>query len=346
MKRHGDLWNRIIAKENLMFAYTKARKHKAWQRKVKKVDKNPQKYIDALNAMLLDGTYKTSKYKTRTIYEPKKRLIYILPFYPDRILHHAIMNVLEPIWDKLFIHNSYACRKNKGQHKGSLCCMEYTKIYKYCLKCDISKFYPSINHKILKKLIRRKIKCKQTLKLLDEIIDSVDTPTNVPIGNYLSQWFGNLYLNELDQFLRHKYGVKAYLRYCDDFLIFSNSKEELHMLAKVIEEFLEKELQLKLSKCNVFPTTHGIDFLGYRHFPKGYILLRKSSTKRMKKKVNKLKYELATNTVDIDKSISMVGSLSGWIKWANTYHLKQRLCLDELHALLLERRKARDAQIL
>lgn len=158
MKRKGNLWTKIIDKSNLYLAFEKAKRHKSWQRKVKIIEANLDYYIEKLQNDLITGQYKTAEYKLKTIYEPKKRDIYILPFYPDRIVHHAIMNVLEPIWDNRFIYNSYACRKNKGQHKGSIKCMEYTRKFKYCLKCDISKFYPSINHSLLKKVIRKKNK--------------------------------------------------------------------------------------------------------------------------------------------------------------------------------------------
>lgn len=251
MKRHRDLWNKIIDKDNLLLAFKKAKRHKSWQQKVIKVEQNLEEMIEKLRESLINGTYKTSGYRQKKIYEPKERTIYILPFYPDRIVHHAIMNILEPIWDKLFISHSYACRKNKGQHKGSIKCMEYVRKNRFCLKCDISKFYPSINHEILKRIIRKKIKCKRTIKLLDEIIDSIDSPTNVPIGNYLSQWFGNLYLNELDMFLKHDCKIKYYLRYCDDFLLFSNDKQFLKDMSVKIEEFVTTKLKLKLSKCNV-----------------------------------------------------------------------------------------------
>lgn len=233
MKRHGDLWNKIIDKDNLLLAFKKAKRHKSWQQKVIKVEQNLEEMIEKLRESLINGTYKTSGYRQKKIYEPKERTIYILPFYPDRIVHHAIMNILEPIWDKLFISHSYACRKNKGQHKGSIKCMEYVRKNRFCLKCDISKFYPSINHEILKRIIRKKIKCKRTIKLLDEIIDSIDSPTNVPIGNYLSQWFGNLYLNELDMFLKHEGSTYAQIQielHGELRVIFTNStvlKEQL-----------------------------------------------------------------------------------------------------------------------
>lgn len=198
MKRHNNLFDKIVDKDNLLLAYKKAKKHKNWQQKVIRVEKDLDNLIEGLRLSLINGTYKTAEYRTKKIYEPKERTIYVLPFYPDRIVHHAIMNILEPIWDNLFISDSYACRNGKGQHKGSQKCMEFVRKNKYCLKCDISKFYPSINHEILKLIIRKKIKCKRTLNLLDTIIDSIDGETNIPIGNYLSQWFGNLYLNELE----------------------------------------------------------------------------------------------------------------------------------------------------
>ena len=238
------------------------------------------------------------------------------------------MNVLEPIWDSYLINDTYACRKGKGQHKGSTRCMEFVRKNKFCLKCDISKFYPSIPHAELKILIRRKIKCKKTLALLDEIIDSVDTPTNVPIGNYLSQWFGNLYMHPLDNFIKQDNRIKCYIRYCDDFLLFSNNKDELKLMAKKIEDFVVNNLKLKLSKCNLLPTSQGIVFLGYRHFPQGYILIRKTTVRRMKRNLKKLDYAIDTNKISKLRATSKIGSIYGWLKWANTYNLQKSLKLD------------------
>lgn len=181
MKRKGNLWTKIIDKSNLYLAFEKAKRHKSWQRKVKIIEANLDYYIEKLQNDLITGQYKTAEYKLKTIYEPKKRDIYILPFYPDRIVHHAIMNVLEPIWDNRFIYNSYACRKNKGQHKGSI-------------------------------------------------------------------------------------------------------------------------------KC----------------------LVRKSTAKRMKRRIKRLKYELLKNKISKDKALSVVASLSGWLRWANSYNLRMFLELESL----------------
>lgn len=336
MKRHGDLYRKIISEENLKLAYQKSRKGKAWQRNVKEIDQRQEYYLSELLHILQNKEYKTSQYETKMIYEPKFRTIYILPYYPDRILQHAIMNVLEPIWDKLFIYDSYACRQGKGQHKGSLRCMQFVKRNKYCLKCDISKFYPSVNHEKLLKIIKRKIKCKDTLVLLEEIINSIEGESNVPIGNYLSQWFGNLYMNELDQLIKHKYHIKDYIRYCDDFLLFSNSKEKLNQMKLIIEKFITEQLKMKLSKCDLFPVTQGVDFLGYRHFPQGYILLRKTTAKRVKKRLKSLFWKVKHKKISKESAISTISSTKGWLRWANTHNMSLSLKIMELETEIKE----------
>ena len=322
MKRHGFLFDRICSMENLELALKKASKGKRWQTKVQKTLNNSEELLKQLQESLFDGTFRTSEYHTKTVYEPKERLIYILPFYPDRIVHHAIMNVLEPIWDSLMIHDSYSCRKGKGQHAGSTRCMEFVRNYAYCLKCDISKFYPSIDHEILKTIIKRKIKDSRLLFLLDGIIESVEGGKNAPIGNYLSQWFGNLYMNELDMFCKHELGCKKYIRYCDDFCIFSNDKKQLHQWASQIADFCTERLKLKLSKCNVFKTDMGVDFLGYRHFRKGYVLVRKSTAKRIKRRLGRLLMNMHKGVISKDTAVSKLASANGWLKHANTHNFR------------------------
>jgi len=319
--------------DNIELAYSKAKRRKTWKRSVKKVEKNREKLLKKIQNMLTNHTYKTSAYHTKIIHEPKERLIYILPFYPDRIIHHAVMNVLEPVWDSLLISDTYSCRKGKGQHKASRKCMQYVKKYEYCMQFDIRKFYPSLHHETLKKIIRKKIKDKEVLMLLDEIIDSTHTERNVPIGNYLSQWFGNIYMNEVDMFVKHELRIKPYIRYCDDFLIFGDNKKEMHEIADEIEQFLDSKLKLSLSKKNLFHTTQGVDFLGYRHFKSGKILIRKSTAKRMKKRIKKLKWELKTKRITRDRVMSVLGSISGWLKHANTHNLSISLHLKELKEL-------------
>jgi len=257
--------------------------------------------------MLLNETYTTSKYTTFTIYEPKERLIYKLPYFPDRIVQHAIVNVLGPVWDNLFIHNTFASIKGRGIHACLKCLRRDLRKYKpmYCLKLDVRKFYPSIDHDILKSIIRKKIGDEKLLRLLDSIIDSAP---GLPIGNYLSQYLANLYLTYFDHYVKEVLGVKFYYRYADDLVLLGNSKTELHRIRKDIEEYLKINLNLEIKKSwQVFPIdVRGIDFLGYV-FRTSHILLRKT-----------LKYKLKRA-----KTISP-GRL-GWLIWCNSKHLKHEV---------------------
>lgn len=341
MKRHGNLWDRVIDMDNLRAAYVLARKGKGRKEGVRRFARNAEKNLAIIRDMLITKTFRTAGYSTKTIYEPKKRTIYILPFYPDRIVQHAVMNVLEPIWDKMFIAESYACRKGKGMHKGSTKTMQYIRRNRYCLKCDISKFYPSINHAILKEIIRRKIKDKNVLWLLDDIIDSFPGETNTPIGNFTSQWFGNMYMNELDKYVKQELGIKCYLRYCDDFLFFGNDKAELGVVADKITAFCRDKLKLKLSKCDLFPVSRGVDFLGYRHFPK-YILLRKSTAKRAKRRIANILKRAHAGKITLGQFRSTVASYLGWMRWAKTYNLRTKLNLERLQEVCRYARNIKD----
>lgn len=207
--------------------------------------------------------------------------------------------------------------------------MKYVRKNDFCLKCDISKFYPSINHDILFEIVQRKIKYKDTLWLIENIIYSIGGVVNVPIGNYTSQWLGNLYMNELDQLLKHRYHIKNYIRYCDDFLLFHDDKKFLGEMAGIIKEFLGEKLQLKLSKCDLFPVSRGVDFLGYRHFRR-YVLVRKSTAKRVKKRLKRLPVMLVKGKITKEQYRSSLASIKGWLKWSNSYNLRKSLQIDAL----------------
>ena len=332
MKRHGNLFHQIVEQDNIYLGYRLARKGKTWQDTIKVFEDDLENNLEQIHNSLVSHTFTTSKYETFVVYEPKRRLIYKLPFNPDRIVQHALMNIVEPIWESFFIPDSYACRKGKGIHAGSKRTMEFIrKVGKegYCLKMDISKFYPSIHHDILFNIIKRKIKCQDTLNLLEDIIYSLKGGYNVPVGNYTSQWLGNLYLNELDQFAKHELKVQHYIRYCDDFIFFHPDKRFLHFVAASIEDFLADTLNLKLSKNRVFPVSQGIDFLGYRHFP-NYILLRKSSAQRIKRRIKKLPRLLASKNISPLQFQSSIASTKGWLQWCNSFHLSQTLNFNQL----------------
>ena len=315
--------------DNLRLAHRNARCGKAHYTAVQEVNANEDKLLRDLQQLLVSKAFHTADYRTRIIYEHKKRLVYILPYYPDRIVQHAAMSILQPIWDALFIHDSYSGIPGKGIHTalnrldGFLKDTENTK---YCLQFDIKSYYPSVNHDILLDRIRRKIKCEDTLWLLEDVIRSVDDDKGIPIGNYLSQYFANVYLDGLDHWLKQQKHVRYYIRYNDDGVILHSSKAFLHGLWREIEQYLDERLKLCLNpKTQVYPVdTRDIDFLGYRTF-RSYRLLRKSSAKRFKRKVR----HIVDNSEGLRPQhiVSSIMSYIGWLQYANCYNLLKKCVL-------------------
>lgn len=326
MKRYNNLYEQICTRENLFQAYWKARSGKTKTFGVQLFEKDLEGNLEALYQELLSGTYKTPDYSVFTIYEPKERLIYRLPF-KDRVLHHAIMNVMEGIWVPLFITHTYSCVKGRGIH-GALKAIHRDLGDKqgtvYCLKMDVKKFYPNIDHAILKTIIRKKIKDKKLLNLLDEIIDSAP---GVPIGNYLSQFFANLYLSYFDHWLKEDRKVKYYYRYADDMVLLAPTKEELHGLRKDIGKYLNVNLRLDLkSNYQVFPVeSRGIDFVGYV-FRHNYILMRKSIKKSFCRKVARLN----KRQIDIVEYKRQISPWVGWSKHCNSRNLIKKIIYDKV----------------
>lgn len=319
MKTYKNLWEKFVSKENFDEALYRAVLGKKSRKVVKKFLENEEINLEKVRQSVINGSFTTSPYRTRIVYEPKKRTIYKLPFSPDRIVQHAIMNLLRPIMEMKFIDNSFACIIGKGQQAAVKKCEEYVRRNEYCLKCDVSKFFPSIDHDILHNQISSFIKDKKFMDIIDDVIYSIEGKTNCPIGNYCSQWFGNFYLTELDNFIKHNLKIKCYERYCDDFLLFSNDKDELNKADAKIAVFLEERLKLHYSKHNLFKTKQGVDFCGYRVFKK-YTLLRKRTAKRIKRKVMKMTFNR--------KSMSQLASYLGWLKHCNAYHLVKSLDLE------------------
>lgn len=318
MKRYNNLFDKIVTLDNLELAEKKARKNKGNRKEIIEFLTHKDKLLLQLQEKLINEKYVTSEYSTFIIREPKERLIFKLPFYPDRIVHHAIMNVLEPIWVSIFINNTYSCIKGRGIHKAVKDIKKDLKDEdgtKYCLKLDIKKFYPSINHNILKCIIRKKIKDKKLLNLLDEIIDSTD---GVPIGNYLSQFFANLTLAYFDHWIKEVKKIKYYYRYADDIVILSSDKNILHILYSDVDQYLKR---LKLSiKYNyqIFPLDHrGLSFVGYV-FYHTHIRLRKSIKVRLARSSSKYK----TNKTEYRAHIS---PYLGWLKYCNSYRLSNKI---------------------
>lgn len=338
MKRHGKLFPKIVAMDNLYLASRLARKNKTTRYDVQKYMDNEDTNIRRIRDMLIDGTYHTSSYSIKTIYEPKEREIFILPFFPDRIIQHAIMNIVEPIWDNLFDDRSFSCRTGKGIHAGLKYSMKLVMRNKYCAKNDISKFYPSINHSLAMEFIERKIKDHKVLTLFEDLINSIDGDYNVPIGNYTSQWIGNLYLTEMDTIIRHQLKVHDYVRYCDDFLLFDNDKARLKYNMAVVEDYIHNRLGMRFSKKDLFKTKQGVDFLGYRMFPDGLKLVRKTTAKRIKKRFQILSHLAEIGELDYT-DLGVQGQIlsgHGWISWANTKNMALAWNIEHLFKECLE----------
>lgn len=312
MKTYKNLWEQLVTDENIWLAYNNAKKHKNNQRQVKEFQKNLRQNLIDIQWELVDLTYKVGEYRTKKIYEPKERDIFILPFR-DRIVQHAIMNVLKPVLTNLLMENCYACIDGRGQMRAMHKCNEYVRKNKYCLKCDIRKFYPSINQRILSNMLHEKIADEKFMRILDSIIFSFKGGWNCPIGNYCSQWFGNFYLSKLDNYILHTLHLGDTERFCDDFNIFSNDKKILQDAKVKIEYFIKKELDLEYSKAEIFNTKQGVDFCGYRCFG-SYVLVRKKTAQRMIKKFKK--GGLSNNQIQ---------SMYGWIKHSCSHNLKVKL---------------------
>lgn len=330
MKTYNQLWTEITSFKNLVLAYKKARKTKPYTAEILQFSMNLEKNLLSIQEELLANTYTQSKYREFIVFDPKERKIKYLPF-KDRVVHHALVNVMEPIFDKRLINTTYACRKRKGTHKAlkdikRVISSEF-KFTGYCLKCDIKKYFPSMNQDILKKLISKKITCKNTLNLIYKIIDSDHSEfgeqKGIPIGNLTSQLFSNIYLNELDQYVKHKLKIKYYYRYVDDFIILHDSKKELNNYKKKIKYFLKKELNLEIPryKTSIFQIKDGVDFVGYKIFP-NRVFLRKRNIKRFIRNIKKLSVITNLNT---NRFKSSVFSYLGHFKFANSYNILTKI---------------------
>lgn len=299
--------------ENLYKASMKAQRGKLKKKDVQEWNRDLICNLQKLQDDLQNKTYEVSEYHIFTIHEPKERIISKLPF-KDRVVQHAILAIIQDILKESFIAQTYSCLKKRGVHK---CLFDIKKAFKnrkgtqYALKMDIKKFYPSIDKKILKQFLRRKFKDPDLLWLLDLIIDSSDK--GCVLGNFTSQWFGNLYLSKFDHYIKQDKGIIYYFRYCDDFTILHESKEFLYHLKLEIEAYLRNNLKLELSNRQVFPISkRPLDMVGYV-IDHDKVWIRDSIKKNFKRK----RHQLAS-----------VSSYLGWTKWANARNLEAKILLS------------------
>jgi len=313
MKRHGNLFEKIVDIDNIRLAYKNAKKGKSRYKEVRMIEQNPEFYLRQIQEMLQNKTFTTSEYQIADIRDKKKiRTIHKLPFFPDRIVHHALIQIIEPILIGSLIRDTFQSIKGRGISDARKRVTRYIRKNQpiYCLQMDVQKYYPSVNNQKLKNKIRTKIKCSDTLWLIDDIINST---IGLPIGNYTSQHFGNFYLNSFDHWIKGERKIKGYFRYCDDIIFLTNTKSSLHFLKNSIINFLNSESLFTKPNWRIFPIEkQGLDFCGYI-FRNSKITLRKSISNSFKDKIKTINNKEFLSKNDV----SSIMSFFGWLKVIN-----------------------------
>ena len=343
MKRYGNLYPAIIDFENLLASAYRARRGKRYRPDVAAFHFQLEEELLTLRNELQARTYQPGPYRAFYIQDPKRRLISAAP-YRDRVVHHALCRIIEPIFERGFIHDSYANRLGKGTHAALDRATYFARRYPYALKCDIEKYFPTIDHAILLDLIARKIKCRDTLWLIERIIsnsnpqeevqryfpgDDLFTPyqrrRGIPIGNLTSQFFANVYLDGLDHFIQERLGQSAYVRFADDFVIFAEERQTLRSLLPDLEHYLDGlRLRLHPAKCHVVPVRDGVPFLGWQVFP-DHRRLRRRTGVRFQRKLKELVLDHAAGRISRDRVRASVMSWIGHLKYGDTYGLRRKL---------------------
>lgn len=324
----------LVSPENLFVAFDEFKRGKRKKEDVMYFEKNLEENVFELSEQLMTKTYLHGSYTNFAICDPKYRMI-SKASVRDRVVHHVLFNYLYGIFDKTFIFHSYSSRIGKGTHIGVK--NFHKKMRKasenfrkpcYALKCDIKKFFASINHTILMRLLSKEVADPNVLWLIANIIESYSntSDTGVPLGNVTSQLFANVYLNQLDRFIKHDLHVEYYFRYADDFVLLHQDKDYLEKLIDSIGNFLDGELKLRLHPQKVFiqKLKQGVDFLGYVCFP--YCrTIRTKTKKRMLKKLNQRKNEMFAGERTDESFNQTLQSYLGLLKHANAHNLSKRL---------------------
>ncbi len=343
MRRLGGIWPQVVSFNNLLLAYRKARRGKGSKPDVVRFALNLETELFQLQRELKNDDYCPGAYRLFRIYERKPRIIAAAPFR-DRVVHHAVMNQVEPALDRTFIHDSYACRRGKGVHAAVDRYQLWARRNAYALKMDVSQYFPSIDHTILKSKLRRRIKDARVLTLLDRIIDTspdvektpiyfpgddlltpLEHRRGIPIGNLTSQFFANLYLDDLDHFVKQDLKVGTYLRYVDDMFALDNDKGRLAEIRAAVRERLAAErLLLHPRKAHISPTADGLNLLGYLVFP-NHRRLRNDNGHRFSRRLRGFARAYARGLVTLDDINPSVQSWIGHAMHADTERLRAKI---------------------
>jgi RNA-directed DNA polymerase len=286
VKRVDNLFKKLASFENLYIAWKKARQGTGWTAETQLFFYQLEPALLSLQAQLINQSYQPDKFRYFHIRDPKPRTIAVAPFR-DRVVHHALTQILMPIFEKKFIFDSYATREGKGTHKAIARAQSFSRRYQWYYKMDIKHFFETVDQELMLKMLERKIKDQKLLNLAAKIIYNPPGDKGLPIGNLTSQFFANVYLTPLDYFIKQTLHIKAYIRYMDDFIIFLDDKNSLIEIYNKIKQFTENTLKLSLKEevCCYNKPQHGLSFLGYRIFP-GMLRHIPANYQRSKKKID------------------------------------------------------------
>ncbi|MGK7889515.1 MAG: RNA-directed DNA polymerase [Leptolyngbyaceae cyanobacterium] len=340
MKRYGNLWPQITRFDNILLAARKAQKGKRYRPNVLAFNYNLEQELNQLQHQLQTKNYQPGPYRTFRISYPKPRTISAAP-YRDRVVHHALCNIIWPIFERSLIFDTYANRWGFGTHRALHRFTQFARSSPYILQCDIRKYFPSIDHEILKTLLRRKIKCPDTLWLIDTIIDGSNdqepvivhfpgdtllTPLErrrgLPIGNLTSQCFANIYLSGFDHFVKEQLGFKKYLRYVDDFALFADDRKSLIQARTAIEDYLATlRLTIHPIKSQLYKTAIGANFVGFRVF-KEHIRVRGENLHRARRRLRQLQHQYKTDAITFQYLTQSIQSWGAHLKHADSHRLR------------------------
>ena len=326
MKRYNFLYDDIVDYANIRHAFLKTLRGNRQSFAAMNFCKSINENLDLIRKKLLTLNSDWGNYRSFTISDPKPRTISTAPF-EQRVMHHAIMNVIENIFERQSIYHTYACRKGKGTHAAVHYAFKQCKTKRFFLKLDIRKYFDSIDHETLKVLLRKIIKDKKVIFLLDGIIDSYETTDGrgVPIGNLTSQFFANYYLSGLDHYILEELHAPAYCRYMDDFVVWASSQAELKAMFVHINNYVSQKLKLSIKQPVFGKTSAGLPFLGFLIKEKGIYLLQKSK-KRFLKRMSEITTLLYQNSISEEKAAERTRSTFAAIDLAQTAGLRKKVC--------------------
>lgn len=326
MKRHKGLFETLCTFEHLLAAFRRALRGSGHSREALRFYVEYEPRLLALQADLMSGQYQPQPYRYFHIRDPKERVISVAPFV-DRVVHHAVVGLLEPIYERRFIYDSYATRKGKGSHAAILRAQQFLRRYNWFFKTDIEQYFASINHERLLTLLARKVKDAAFLDLTARIIHNGDhAGRGLPIGNLTSQFFANVYLDPFDHWVKTQLKVQGYVRYMDDFVLFAHDREQAKAWRGAVSEYLLNELNLRLKPANSFlnQRSNGLSFLGARIFP----ALIRIHPAHLRRSQRRLAHKTALRQAGKMEEEDYLHSLQchwAWLRWFDTLALRREL---------------------